>query len=41
MAKQDFTITKGVLKKYKGQEKDIIVPENVTTIGERAFFKCI
>lgn len=33
----DFVIMGGILSKYLGAEKDIIVPDNVTTIGENAF----
>ena len=33
----DFEITGGVLKKYNGEDVDVIVPENVVRIGERAF----
>lgn len=33
----DFVIKEGVLQKYLGSEKDIIVPEGVTSIAEWAF----
>lgn len=33
----DFVIMGGILSKYLGAEKDVIVPDNVTTIGENAF----
>ena len=33
----DFVINNGVLKSYTGTEEDIIIPENVVTIGEKAF----
>ena len=31
--KQDFVITKGVLKKYKGPGGDVTIPAGVTEIG--------
>lgn len=35
----DFVITKaGKLKKYKGSEENVIVPENIVEIGSRAFY---
>ena len=38
---KDFTITaKGILKKYKGPGGDVVIPEGVTKIGERAFLYC-
>ena len=33
----DFVIENGVLKKYKGKEADVIVPDGVTRIGDWAF----
>ena len=33
----DFEITGGVLKKYNGEEIDVVVPDNVLRIGECAF----
>jgi len=34
---KDFTIMNGVLKRYKGSEKEVIVPEGVTKIDDEAF----
>jgi hypothetical protein len=36
----DFVIDNGVLKKYKGSEADVAIPEGVTAIGKKAFFNC-
>ena len=33
----DFEIVGGVLKKYNGEDVDVVVPDNVTVIGLRAF----
>ena len=33
----DFEIAGGVLKKYNGEDIDVVVPDNVVKIGERAF----
>ena len=38
--KQDFVITKGVLKKYKGPGGDVTIPAGVTEIGSWAFSGC-
>ncbi len=35
-----FEIENGVLKKYKGQGGDVIIPNNVTSIGEESFRDC-
>ena len=37
----DFVIENGILKKYVGPGGDVVVPEGVTEIGFRAFFKCL
>lgn len=37
---KDFQIKDGVLKKYKGTESTVIIPEGVTAIGDRAFCEC-
>ena len=36
----DFVIENGVLKKYKGQGGDVVIPEGVTSIGFWAFSDC-
>lgn len=36
----DFVIENGVLTKYTGPGGDVVIPENVTTIGACAFSKC-
>lgn len=36
----DFTVEDGVLVKYTGTEAHVVIPENVTVIGERAFAGC-
>lgn len=33
----DFTIVDGVLEKYSGTDSEVVIPEGVTTIGEKAF----
>ena len=38
--KREFSIRLGVLTKYNGIDKEIIIPENVTEIGTRAFSEC-
>ena len=38
-ALSDFEIENGVLKKYNGHDQWVIVPDDVTTIGESAFEK--
>lgn len=37
----DFTISNGVLTKYTGTATDVIVPNGVTAIGEKAFYENI
>lgn len=32
-----FVIIKNILFNYYGEEKDVVIPDNVTTIGDRAF----
>ena len=34
----DFIIENGVLKKYKGNDGDVVIPESVTDIEQWAFF---
>ena len=36
----DFEIKDGVLRKYNGRGGDVIIPNSVTSIGERAFSGC-
>ncbi len=33
----DFVIIKGVLTKYTGNDADVVIPDGITEIGERAF----
>ncbi len=35
---KDFEIVDGVLVKYKGEEKNVTIPEGVTAIGKEAFY---
>ena len=37
-AEKDFVIEAGVLKKYQGENVDVVIPDNVLEIGDRAFF---
>ena len=37
---KDFEIEKGVLKKYKGDGGDVVIPSGITSIGYEAFEKC-
>lgn len=36
----DFEIVAGVLKKYKGEAADVVIPKNVRVIGTHAFWGC-
>ncbi|MGM9532166.1 leucine-rich repeat protein, partial [Intestinibacter sp.] len=36
----DFVIENGVLKEYKGESEDVVIPEEVTAIGDNAFKNC-
>ena len=38
--KDDFDIKNGILKKYKGRQREVIVPNGVTSIGRWAFYGC-
>ncbi|MDY3108851.1 MAG: leucine-rich repeat domain-containing protein [Lachnospiraceae bacterium] len=37
---KDFEIENGTLKKYKGSSSVVVIPNSVTSIGERAFSYC-
>ena len=37
---RDAQIENGVLIKYKGKAKEVVIPSSVTSIGDRAFFGC-
>ena len=37
---EDFIIDNGILKKYKGSDKDVVMPDRVAVIGEYAFSGC-
>ena len=37
---KDFEIENGTLKKYKGSSSVVVIPDNVTSIGKRAFDGC-
>lgn len=39
-AKSDFLIKNGVLVKYQGNSKNVIIPKTVTSIGQNAFGDC-
>ena len=36
----DFQIEDGVLIRYTGKDKDVVIPDGVTRIGAKAFFSC-
>lgn len=36
----DFQIKDGVLIRYTGKDKDVVIPDSVTSIGENAFYWC-
>lgn len=36
----DFEISNGVLRKYKGKEKNVVIPDSVIEIDHGAFKKC-
>ena len=35
-----FKIKNGVLIRYKGKKKNVVIPDSVTSLGNRAFFSC-
>ena len=39
-ADDDFTIEDGVLVKYNGEGENVVIPNGVTSIGEKAFENC-
>lgn len=36
----DFIIENGILTKYRGYKKDVVIPDSVTSIGDAAFGNC-
>ena len=36
----DFKIKNGVLVKYRGKDSNVVIPDSVTSIGDRAFWYC-
>ena len=38
MRTNDVDIENGVLKYYKGSDEDVVIPEGVTAIGDKAFY---
>ena len=37
----DFVIENGVLKRYSGKSKEVIIPDGVTVVGSYAFYECV
>ena len=40
MKNNDFFIEDGILKKYKGSDENVIIPDGVVKIGFQAFRGC-
>lgn len=40
MKDEGFHIENGCLKEYIGADKEVVIPNGVTSIGEYAFFRC-
>ena len=38
--KYGYEITDGVFKRYHGIDRDVVIPDGVTRIGEEAFMDC-
>ena len=38
--KDDFAIEDGILKRFKGDTEEVVIPEGVVTIQEAAFIEC-
>ena len=36
----DFLIENGILTKYRGNKKNVVIPDGVTSIGDHAFYDC-
>ena len=37
---EEFVIENGILKEYKGNGSDVIIPDSVTSIRYQAFYWC-
>ena len=35
-----FVINNRILEKYNGDEKEVIIPAGITSIGDYAFYRC-
>ena len=36
----DFEIEDGVLKEYRGDSETVVIPDDITSIGDNAFWNC-